>query len=286
MINTNAAENKFLAAIRKLSKVKIPKNASIEDYEKIAVAIDYKKLQPYIQRYAISVLRNNRNGFKGIINALIRGSNNPKAQDKLNKAFANLMKEEKIFKPILDKFQQNVKLIKNIPDYVAERLKSAYEKGISFRGNEIEKFLQSELGKRAKLIVRTESSKLSSALTETRARTLGIPAYIWSTSSDQRVRPSHQFMDGTMVFWNTTLTLDKMQGHAGEFPNCRCVGIPVVELEDIQFPIKVAENNPVVNSKYVKGSKGKKYDVKIEHGTFKSYTKSEFMQKYGHLWRD
>jgi hypothetical protein len=88
-------------------------------------------------------------------------------------------------------------------------------------------------------------------------------------------------MDGVLVFWNNVPTLDKMTGHAGEYPNCRCLGLPVVTIDDIPFPIRVAEGNLVISSKYVKGSHGKKFNTRIISGRIKQYTKPEFLRVYG-----
>jgi hypothetical protein len=45
-------------------------------------------------------------------------------------------------------------------------------------------------------------------------------------------RPSHRAMEGVFVKWSDPPTLDRMTGHAGEFPNCRCYPEPVVPRED------------------------------------------------------
>ena len=279
---STTAENKLLAVVKRIFKIKLPKNATLDDYRKSVSKINTKKFDDYVQRYTNLLLRTNRNGFINILNALTQGnSGNKKLQEKLDKSYGSYVQEQRIYKPLLQKFQNNLKLIKQIPYDVEAKLQEGYEEGVSFRGTDVEKYLQERLGKRAKLIIRTESSKVNAAITEVRAKNLGINGYIWSTSEDKRVRGSHKLMDGVLVFWNNTPTLDKMTGHAGEFPNCRCVGLPLVTIDDIQFPIRVAEGNLVVESKYVKGSHGKKYDTKIISGRIKQYSKPEFMRVYG-----
>lgn len=81
---------------------------------------------------------------------------------------------------------------------------------------------------RATLIARTEVSRTSSALTQSRAQYIGSEGYIWRTAHDSDVRHSHAQMEGKYVPWNKPPTLDGMTGHAGEFPNCRCYAEPVV----------------------------------------------------------
>jgi SPP1 gp7 family putative phage head morphogenesis protein len=81
---------------------------------------------------------------------------------------------------------------------------------------------------RANTIARTEVSKAKSALTEARATHIGSEGYIWRTAEDADVRPSHRAMDGKFVRWSDAPTLDGMKGHAGCFPNCRCIPLPVL----------------------------------------------------------
>lgn len=75
---------------------------------------------------------------------------------------------------------------------------------------------------RATLIARTEVARTASTLTQARALGVGSTGYVWETSRDGDVRPSHKVMQGQVVAWDNPPTLDKMTGHAGEFPNCRC----------------------------------------------------------------
>ena len=284
---STSAENKLLAVVKSIFKIKLPKNATLEDYRNSIKGIRTSKLDSYITKYTNFLLKTNKNGFLNILTALLQGgSSNKKLQEKIDSSYHSLMEEQRIYKPLLTKFQNNLKLIKKIPQDVEAKLQEGYEEGVSFRGTDVEKYLQQTLGKRAKLIIRTESSKVNAALTEIRAKNLGINGYIWSTSEDQRVRGSHKLMDGVLVFWNNVPTLDKMTGHAGKYPNCRCLGLPVVTIEDLSFPIRVAEGNLVIESKYVKGSHGKKFDTKIISGRIKQYNKVEFMRVYGRYFNN
>jgi len=81
---------------------------------------------------------------------------------------------------------------------------------------------------RARLIARTETSRAASNLLEARARYVGSDGYIWRTSDDGDVRPSHKKMEGKFVSWGDPPTLDNMKGHAGCLPNCRCWAEPVL----------------------------------------------------------
>lgn len=80
---------------------------------------------------------------------------------------------------------------------------------------------------RARLIARTEVARASSNLLQARAEGAGSDGYIWRTSDDGDVRPSHAKMEGKYVRWSTPPTLDKLKGHAGTLPNCRCFAEPI-----------------------------------------------------------
>ena len=204
---STTAENKLLSAVKRLFKISLPEKASMEDVKSSFAKINKSAIDPYINRYTKDLLKNNRDGFQQILNAMVVGkSGNTDLQNSLDKAFHSLVQEERIYKPLLSKFKENVKLIKNIPQHVQAKLQEGYEEGVSFRGTEVEKYLQETLGKRAKIIIRTESSKVNAALTEIRAKELDINGYVWSTSEDQRVRASHKLMDGVLVFWDTVPT--------------------------------------------------------------------------------
>ena len=81
---------------------------------------------------------------------------------------------------------------------------------------------------RAELIARTEVSRQTTILTQTRAVSIGSEGYIWRTADDGRVRPSHAAMEGQFVKWSEPPTLDGLTGHAGALPNCRCYPEPIV----------------------------------------------------------
>lgn len=128
---------------------------------------------------------------------------------------------------------EQVTLIKSIPLDAAKRVHELTLQGIEggARSSEIAKEIQrsGEVSEsKAKVIARTEVSRTASALVEARARSVGSEGYIWRTSGDSDVRHSHAEMNGKFVRWDSPPTLDKMTGHAGCFPNCRCYPEPVI----------------------------------------------------------
>ena len=140
--------------------------------------------------------------------------------------------------------KQNFEMIKSIPRRSLEMLEHNYlstlieevMKGKLARGS-FQKQLASHGYKHAKLIARTETAKLQTAILENRSTSLGSIAYIWRASNDIRTRPSHKEMNGVVVFWKDQLhkpLRDGMRGNAGEFPNCRCTPLPIFDEDDLK----------------------------------------------------
>jgi uncharacterized protein with gpF-like domain len=106
---------------------------------------------------------------------------------------------------------------------------------------------------RIALIARTETSKASTALTRARAEELELPWYVWRTSKDGRVRPSHRLMDRVLVAWGDPPAPELLAGvkstlgqyDAGNCPNCRCYPEPVIKLDRIVWPAKVYRSNSI-----------------------------------------
>lgn len=82
---------------------------------------------------------------------------------------------------------------------------------------------------RAKLIARTEVARSASNLTRARAQYVGSEGYIWRTSRDGDVRPTHRAQEAKFIRWDNPPKTDKGLApyHAGCGPNCRCFPEPV-----------------------------------------------------------
>lgn len=123
--------------------------------------------------------------------------------------------------------QQQVKLIQSIPLEAADRVHELTIRGLedsSRAATFVEEIMRSGqvARSRAMTIARTEVSRSATSLTQARAEHVGSPGYVWTTSHDGDVRPSHKRMNGQIVAWDDPPTLDGMTGHAGCLPNCRC----------------------------------------------------------------
>lgn len=271
-------ENLFVSAFRRQIERqligKIEKANSLEEVDEIIDKFSIAPLERQIDRLSKSTFSRSSREFDQIVDAFL---NNPKNMY-LKLRAKNMLNNRRDFQAFLDAYKKNISLIKDLPHDLAKGLKRAYLRGTAFRGTDFAKQLEERLGKRARVIVRTESSAICSSLTQARMQKLGLNAYIWSTSEDSRVRGSHSMVDGVLFFWDDPPTIDNYQNHCGRFINCRCVPIPVTSIDDIKFPIKVAHKLNI-QSKYVKGGKGK-INTKIISGGIILYTKEEFIKNF------
>jgi SPP1 gp7 family putative phage head morphogenesis protein len=150
------------------------------------------------------------------------------------------------------KVTENAHYIKTLPLEVADQVTKyvkteAYK---SIRASDIAKHLQSKVegysNAKADLIARTEASKAMTALTEARARDLGVRWYQWRTADDARVRNSHSHMEGVLIRWDDPPSPEQLAGlksvgkyNAGNIYNCRCYPSPLVTLNRVKWPAKV-----------------------------------------------
>lgn len=156
--------------------------------------------------------------------------------------------------------RENAMLIKSLPNDLAistSRFVAAQQrKGI--RSEEIAEQLRARLPQltvnRIHLIARTETAKAETAFSQVRAENLGIRWYEWATAKDQRVRKSHQKMNEVLVAWANPPSPEALVherstlGHyaPGGCPNCRCVAIPLVRLDEVSWPHRVYVNSTIV----------------------------------------
>lgn len=104
------------------------------------------------------------------------------------------------------------------------------------------------------LVARTQAAAASSSLTEARAMDVGLHWFEWLTSEDQRVRSSHDHMEGVLVNWNELPSPEQLIGKKstlghyapGRCPNCRCIPSPILTLDDVSWPHKVYTGGRIV----------------------------------------
>lgn len=147
----------------------------------------------------------------------------------------------------------NQRLILRMPDTLMRRAQ-AFVHGEQRRGtraNVIAKELEARLPKairnQAKMFARTEVGRAETALTRARAERLGLNWYEWANSHDKRVRPSHKLMGSVLVAWIDPPAPETLAGdrssfgryHPGTVPNCRCLALPLIDLDEVRWPHKV-----------------------------------------------
>lgn len=130
---------------------------------------------------------------------------------------------------------EQVGLITSLPTEAAERVQRLALEGLSnaTRAEEVaaEIMRSGEVAKsRAMTIARTEVSRAHTAYTQARAQHAGSTMFIWRTSRDGDVRPSHKALNGKSFRWDEPPECDPGY-HAlpGAIFNCRCFPEPVFD---------------------------------------------------------
>lgn len=130
---------------------------------------------------------------------------------------------------------EQVELIRSLPIEAAERVSRLAQQAMvgGNRSTDLAKEIYATghvTASRAKMIARTEVSRASSNLTRARSEYVGSEGYIWRTSRDGDVRPTHRAQQGKFILWTDPPKTDKGLApyHAGCGPNCRCWPDPVL----------------------------------------------------------
>jgi len=124
---------------------------------------------------------------------------------------------------------QNTSLIKTIEPQYMGKVENIVRQGVMNGTSPRELAAQVEhagniTASRAKIIARDQISKANSELTMYRQKELGIEEYTWSTSMDERVRPTHRAHEGRVYKWSEP---PANTGHPGHEVLCRCDALPV-----------------------------------------------------------
>lgn len=128
----------------------------------------------------------------------------------------------------------NVNLITSVEtqffDKVKQIILEAIQNGMLTKNlaNSI-KMITGTTEKRAILIAVDQIGKLNGQITRMRQVKAGIKEYIWRTAGDSRVRPMHKARNGKKYRWDKP----PIDGHPGMAIRCRCVAIPVIDLNNI-----------------------------------------------------
>lgn len=153
----------------------------------------------------------------------------------------------------------NVLKIKSIPTETLGSMRQiildSYMKGSSIR--DIQKEIQEEYNtskRQAQLLARDQVATLNAQISKMQQQDAGCSKYRWSTSRDSRVRECHRELNGKTFSWDNPPEMwyrTKKSGivytgrrcHPGEDYCCRCVAIPVFDLDTVDVPMKQAANS-------------------------------------------
>ena len=109
---------------------------------------------------------------------------------------------------------------------IREAFKEAVRRGSG--NDELERVLQSQFNvaaNRVRFVARDGMGNLNTQISRTKHQALGFTHYIWVSSEDQRVRPEHARLNGTVRKWSDP---HPTEGHPGDAYGCRCVAVPVM----------------------------------------------------------
>ena len=146
--------------------------------------------------------------------------------------------------------EENVDLISTLPNDSLTEMENIVEDGfLSGRSTRnIVKDMQKRFDvsrSKARFWATDQLSKLTADITQQQQMDCGVEEYEWSTSGDQRVRQRHRELDGKRFRWDDPPIVDEKTGrraHPGQDYRCRCVAIPIFNLETIDLPITATTN--------------------------------------------
>jgi SPP1 gp7 family putative phage head morphogenesis protein len=130
-----------------------------------------------------------------------------------------------------------VELITSIPRDAAERVRTIATENLSsgLRAEELAKKIMETPGiaqRHANTIARTETSRTATEFTRVRAEALGGTEFVWRTTGDYDVRPSHKKLNRTTHRWDNPPECDKgVHALPGCVYNCRCWAEPLLTFE-------------------------------------------------------
>ena len=87
----------------------------------------------------------------------------------------------------------------------------------------------------AQLLARDQIAKLNGDITQQQQQDAGVVEYVWSTSGDSRVRPSHAALNHKRFRWDDPPVVDEKTGrrcHPGKDYQCRCCALPVFNIQN------------------------------------------------------
>lgn len=146
-----------------------------------------------------------------------------------------LSKDPKASERVVKWRTENVNRITGMQKDQIEKVRNILDVGQGRRveslAEDIERQLDDVSASRAELIARDQVLKLNGELTQDRHEAAGIEKYWWSTSQDERVRPTHADLEGELFSWDDPPETNDNgdRNHPGGDFSCRCVATPFLE---------------------------------------------------------
>lgn len=125
----------------------------------------------------------------------------------------------------------NVERIESLGEFEREELSGILARG---HGKTVTELRQTILERfevtraKADLLARDQVLTLNAQISQSRAVAAGITEFYWSTSNDERVRESHEAIDGERFEYADPPEVDGENVLPGMPPNCRCVATPIL----------------------------------------------------------
>ncbi|WP_157930346.1 minor capsid protein [Mycobacteroides abscessus] len=125
---------------------------------------------------------------------------------------------------------ENVNYISTIRDEYFTKIETIVYQGVKNGQSikEIREQLVKQIGmteKRAQFIAVDQSGSILGQMTAKRHKSMGVNKFKWSTSGDERVRPSHRALSDNIYSYDDPPS----EGFPGTPFRCRCVAIPVFD---------------------------------------------------------
>lgn len=138
------------------------------------------------------------------------------------------------------KIQENIDLIKSIPEQYLEKVRNAVWDGYSL-GGDLEKLTRDLkhiypiTDARAEFIARDQCRKANAVTNKTRMQELGLKKGVWKHShGGKHPRKSHEAADGREFDLDKGCLIDGKYIFPGEEPNCRCIFMAVLDNVDVE----------------------------------------------------
>ena len=141
--------------------------------------------------------------------------------------------------------EDNVALIKTIPQESLGRMRQILLEG--YRNGETTTAIVKQIQRtysvdrrHAQLLARDQIAKLNGDITQQQQQDAGVVEYVWSTSGDSRVRPSHAALNHKRFRWDDPPVVDEKTGrrcHPGKDYQCRCCALPVFNIKTVDLPV-------------------------------------------------